>query len=308
MRVTLMHNPTAGDERHSPEWLVSLLADAGHDVLYQSTKNDGWTAALARPAELVVAAGGDGTVQKVFKELPGRGCPATLLPLGSANNVARTLGVADDDPAWLARRWRDGIRRPYDIGRLSSGSGEARFVESAGGGLFGELLVRADAGGGDLAGENKHGSGLELLRTLIGGAETRRWGLSLDGVELSGDFLAVEVMNIREIGPNLPLAPEAEPGDGLLDLVVIGPEHRALLADIVEARLQDRAAPARALPVRRGRRLRIRFPPGCPLHVDDEIWPGSSGPKPDDAQAAVGDAQIELLLPRRTSAGLPQAP
>jgi diacylglycerol kinase (ATP) len=299
MRVILMHNPNAGDEQHSRDWLVALIRDAGHDVLYQSTEDDAWAAALAQPADLVVVAGGDGTVQRVFTELPGRGLPATVLPLGSANNIARTLGVADDDPAWLARSWHDGRRRPYDIGRVRWGAGEARFVESLGGGLFGEVLLRAADRDGNPPDEDKRELGLELLKDVIDEAEATPWDLSLDGVDRSGDFLAVEAMNIREIGPNLPLAPGADPGDRLLDLVLIGPEHRGLLAGVVEALLEERPARPWGLPAMRGRRLRIHLPEGCPLHLDDDVWPGPSGREPDGTQAAIGDERIEVVLPAR---------
>jgi diacylglycerol kinase (ATP) len=108
VRVTLMHNPTAGDEEHSPEQLTAVLQDAGHEVLYQSVKEDGWPDALGARAELVVVAGGDGTVAKVFKELVGRDLPVALLPLGSANNVARTLGLAGDAPMRFVAAWKGG--------------------------------------------------------------------------------------------------------------------------------------------------------------------------------------------------------
>src|SRR5688572_15501512 len=91
LRVLLMHNPTAGGEVHSPEALIAIVEAAGHDVVWQSIKDSGWKEVLKEPADLVVVAGGDGTVRKVFIELAGRGVPATLLPVGSANNIARSL-------------------------------------------------------------------------------------------------------------------------------------------------------------------------------------------------------------------------
>jgi diacylglycerol kinase (ATP) len=293
-----MHNPGAGAGGHSPEGLGALLADAGHEVRYQSTKEEGWKTALAEPSELVAVAGGDGTVSKVFMELAGSGRAATVIPLGSANNIARTLGIALDGTARLARAWESAGRRPYDIGRLRSGLGVARFAESMGGGIFGEVLRRAERSSEDPSGEDKHEHGLELLRAVIGDAEPRRWGLALDGEDISGDFLAVEVMNIREIGPNLPLAPSADPGDGILDVVLIGPEHRESLAGLAEARARGRVGAATPLPVKRGRRLEIRFPAACCLHVDDEVWPGDAPHGVGGAgEVAAGDARVEVLRP-----------
>jgi diacylglycerol kinase (ATP) len=236
VRVTLMHNPTAGDEEHSREGLTSLLTDAGHDVRYQSVKDDGWEAALAGPIDLVVVAGGDGTVRRVFKQLAGSAVAAAVLPFGSANNVARTLGLADEDSARLARAWHDGSRRPYDIGEVDSVLGLTRFVESMGGGIFAELLVQAEDRDDDLDPQEGEERGLELLESVVGDAQEQPWALELDGRELTGEFLAVEVMNIREIGPNVPLAPDASPRDGLVDVVLVGREERQLLTAHLRAR------------------------------------------------------------------------
>ena len=110
MRVTLIHNATAGDGEHTREWVEGLLGGR-HDARYLSMDDDDWRAGLAEPADLVVVAGGDGTVASVVTALAGRTTPAAVVPLGSANNIARTLGVADVDPAWLARQSSSSIER-----------------------------------------------------------------------------------------------------------------------------------------------------------------------------------------------------
>ena len=70
MRLTLIHNPAAGDGRPSGADLKKMLAEAGFQVRYESIKKD-WKKALQRPADLVVAAGGDATAAKVLKQLAG---------------------------------------------------------------------------------------------------------------------------------------------------------------------------------------------------------------------------------------------
>lgn len=299
MRVTLLHNPTAGDEEHSRDRLLSALEEAGHETVYQSTKDDRWTDALDRPSDLVVGAGGDGTVDKVFKALAGRDVPVALLPLGSANNVARTLGIATNASALqLARTWDDAGSRPYDIGELDAGGDVARFVECMGGGIFGDVLVRAGERDEELSAEEKKELGLELLEAAIHDAPAYEWGLELDGEDLSGEFLAVEVMNVREIGPNVPLAPDADPGDGLLDLALLGAGHREGLAAYLREREPDHHIPPPALRRVKGRRLRVRFPAGCPLHVDDELWPdGRKDGVEGEAVFTVGRVRVEVLQP-----------
>jgi diacylglycerol kinase (ATP) len=65
MRITLMHNPKAGDAQHGKKQLMAALAKAGYHATYQSTKERGFKKALKNPADLVLAAGGDGTVAKI---------------------------------------------------------------------------------------------------------------------------------------------------------------------------------------------------------------------------------------------------
>ena len=263
--MTLLHNPTAGDEEHSGERLLESLAQAGHDAFYQSTKEDGWRDALDRPADLIVAAGGDGTMDKVFRAAAGGSVPVAVLPLGSANNVARTLGISPEKTTLEhARSWVDAGSRAYDIGELGAGEDAARFVECMGGGIFGDVLVRAGRQDKELSAEEKKGLGLDLLEAAIHDAPARVWALELDGEDISGEFLAVEVMNVREIGPNVPLAPDADPGDGLLDVTLVAAGHREGLRAYLREREPDRHIPPPAVRRARGRGLRMRFPEAMP--------------------------------------------
>ena len=102
-------------------------------------------------------------------------------------------------------------------------------------------------------------------------------------------------MNTRQIGPHMRLAPGADPGDGLLDLVLIGEEQRKVLAAAVEGMTAGGPAPPLDMPSRRGRSLRIGVPAGCRLHVDDAV---RSAEGPEDVLITIGDARIEFVLAR----------
>src|SRR5689334_25394886 len=107
-RVTLIHNPNAGDERQpSAGQLQALLKEAGYKVRYQPTAESGWEKRLKRPTDIVAVAGGDGTVHKVARRLIGTDIPIALLPMGTANNISKTLGIADHTVTQLIPAWKD---------------------------------------------------------------------------------------------------------------------------------------------------------------------------------------------------------
>lgn len=93
MRATLIHNPTAGDGKVRREDLIDLLHKAGIVPFYQSSKIGELTAALAEPTDIVIVAGGDGTVAKVVTQMPDRSIPVAILPIGTANNIASSFGI-----------------------------------------------------------------------------------------------------------------------------------------------------------------------------------------------------------------------
>ena len=291
-RATLIHNPSAGDETPTADDLRRILTEAGLQVRYATSKK-GWKKALDKPADLVVVAGGDGTVAEVALRHAGSDVPLAILPLGTANNVARSLGLIGDARE-IVSSWNNGSAGTLDIGVAAAPWGEARFIESAGAGVFAHLIDRADEEIEDsttiLGAEGDRA--LLLLRRIVAEAEADRWKVELDGRDLSGEYLAIEAMNTRFTGPKVPLAPDADPGDGLLDVVLIGPSDREALLDYLDGRLHDSAADLPRLPVERGRHLRLRPSRAVAFHVGDELFE-----PPTDARATEQPTYDILLKP-----------
>src|SRR5437773_8069388 len=94
MRVVIVHNSAAGENRYDRDSLVRLITRGGHETTYFASKNAAWKGAIDDRAEVVVVAGGDGTVAEVATSIVGRGVPIAVLPLGTANNISRALGQA----------------------------------------------------------------------------------------------------------------------------------------------------------------------------------------------------------------------
>ena len=297
MRITLIYNPTAGSEDREGSELSALLQSAGHSVTAASVKGDSWKQLLAEPGELVVVAGGDGTVRKVFRELATSAVDVTILPVGSANNIARALGLADADIARLTHGLADAELRRFDLGRATAPWGETVVVEALGVGLFAEVLARDEEV--DANGEDKVESGLRLLSEVLRDLPVRDWELEVDGAALSGSYLAVEVMNIRETGPNIPLAPAADPGDGHVDVVRVRGADRLPLLDYVEARLRGEPAEIPPLAVDRGREVLLRASRSAAIRADDQLWhDGAAADDGDRVRVETGVLGVRVRVPR----------
>jgi diacylglycerol kinase (ATP) len=286
VRATLFHNPGAGDGSTTADQLRSILAEAGYQVRYQSTEKD-WSSALDAPADVIVVAGGDGTVAKVAKALAGSDTPLAVLPFGTANNIAKALGVFGDMDAVIAS-WKGDATRALDVGVAVGPFGEERFIESIGAGLFARLVGQGSDAVND-GGEMVHREtdrALEVLRAMLDDAPIGTWQVSLDDLDLSGRYIGVEVMNIGFIGPNVPIAGEADIADGMFDVVLLRVEDRERLRAYVVGRLESASALMPSLDVRRGSRLRITPPVGWPIRIDDDLLD-----LPDD-----GERSVDILI------------
>ena len=92
----IVHNSTAGEKRYDRDSLMRLIRTAGHDTAYFSSDDDAWTDAVDPFADIVAAAGGDGTVGKVAQALQCTrpACRLLCCPWYAANNISRALGQA----------------------------------------------------------------------------------------------------------------------------------------------------------------------------------------------------------------------
>ncbi len=305
-RVTLIHNPGAGDACHRTDELSELLAGAGYEVVCRSTDDEDYEAVLRAPCDLVVAAGGDGTVREVGKRLVGRGTPLAVLPLGTANNIATSLGLGGD-----ARELVDGLksarRMKFDVGVAEGPWGRDYFFEGVGLGLFTDVMTELDAREEREPGlfeqaADPLATALRALREALAGYRAHDLRLRLDGEDLSGRYLMVEAMNISRIGPHLFLAPDADPSDGLLDFVLLTEDRRGELDKYLEYRL-DGKQDAPLLTVRRGRRLEFGWH-GPRLRFDDEAWPegarkSGAGGDAEPVEVTLERAGLEFWIPQR---------
>ena len=305
MRVTLMHNPKAGNAKHGKKELMAALAKAGHHAIYQSTKKSDYKKALKKSTDLVIAAGGDGTVAKVAFRLIDTGIPLSIVPLGTANNLARTLGFIAS-PEEIMARLEGGKKRAFDVGVARGPWGKRYFFEAGGAGLLADYVRAAkheDKKFKNGSKEQEMIRHVSLLRRLLHDYPAQQCRIDIDGKDISDYYILWEAMNIRSVGPALYLAPRAATKDGELDFVCARERDRSLLMDHLDARLAGKKHEF-PLPIRRFRQLRI-FWEGSTLHFDDELWPRKKQmPKVgSEIEITVKPSALVILQPKASVSG-----
>lgn len=288
MRVTLIHNPESGDDDHAREHLIELVARAGHEVTYYSSKGD-WRAALDRRPDLLAVAGGDGTVRKAADAVAGREIPIAILPTGTANNVAGYLGLSSIPHDVLVDGWASGSLQAFDLGVVSGPFGTHRFLESVGIGVLATLIAEIDTGRSGYVNEldrreARINAALDVLEIVLRRSNPITCEIELDDEPLSGEYLLIEILNFGAAGPNLQLAPHADAADNVLDVALVEVHERSWLEQHVSDMRTD-PSHVTSLPVRHARRITLRCA-ACTLHVDDKMWQ-------PDGKSIVLDAAVE---------------
>jgi YegS/Rv2252/BmrU family lipid kinase len=239
-RLLILLNPAArgGRNRTVRPALEAALRDAALDARVVETTGAGDAERLAREAtaEVVVSAGGDGTVHEVVNGLADGDAVLGVLPLGTGNDFAHALGMPDGLAASVAAL-AAARPVPIDLGhvRWEEADGavyERRFANCLGMGF--------DAHAAHLAGETKWIGGraaylAAVLRTLwawrrppVLARVALAPALATSGAEaaapevvLDGPLFLCEVGNGHSVGGGFLLTPDARVDDGLLDVCLV---------------------------------------------------------------------------------------
>ncbi len=293
MKVLLLHNPTAGSERISKEDLVKLLETAGCEVDYLASDDADLAKRLHQPVDLIAIAGGDGTVAKVLTEVRGETAPVTLLPMGTANNLARALGIRAAVPD-LVQGLSHGRVVPLDVGETAGPWGRQRFFESAGFGAIARALGPVNES--RVPSHQKIPEGRKAMRQVFQEMPPARLRVELDDRTLEDEFLMLELSKIASLGPRLCLAPQADPGDGLLHVCTLPAERRQAMMQWLDDPEEGGAAP---MVVYRSRTAEVTWQ-DTPSHLDDFFHD-----VPEEActmRAWLEPAAVKILVPGRRAA------
>src|SRR5947209_12030365 len=233
--VLFIVNPASGGGKTAHDWkaIESWLPSTGLRFETAFTTRPMEAVDIAKNAvrqsrPVVVAVGGDGTLNEVVNGFFHNGAPIptttrlAMLPLGTGGDFRRTLKIPLDPKAAI-EILRTGVARRLDAGCVSyrtadGGTGVRHFINIADAGLGGEVVHRVNNGG------KRRGPATFKVASLL---SLRAWKnkpmkVVVDGV--SHDFKAMKVViaNCQYFGGGMRMAPTASPTDGVFDVILVG--------------------------------------------------------------------------------------
>jgi diacylglycerol kinase (ATP) len=271
-KTCIILNPSAGSVQHVDEIVARLGRLPNAEI--RVTGRRGSAARFARTAirqgrETIIAAGGDGTLNEVINGIGENVAKARvgLIPLGTGNDFARTIGVPTDLEAAIdliaAKK-----TRAVDLVRVTSD--EVRYFVNVSAGGFSGLVDEK------LTSEMKKTWGpLAYLRgaaAALCDLRAYRTTLAFDNSDsLMLDLYNVVVANGRYVAGGRMIAPEASLDDGLLDIVLIPQRPAAELAVLAAQMAMGTHLTSDAVVFRRAAKLTVNSKPGMWFNVDGEL-------------------------------------
>lgn len=226
-------------------------------------------AALQRGASMVVAWGGDGTVNEVASALAFRDAALAIVPSGSGNGLARELGIPFDPAAAFTVAF-DGHDRVIDAGELDG----RLFFNVAGIGLDAEVAHQFAAGGLTRRGLARY---IEITARQLWAYQPEAYTIEIDGIAMQQTSLIVALANARQYGNGAIIAPGARVDDGQLDVVVVAARSPWRVLVQVPRIFLGQIARVPGVTILKAREVSITSARPIRYHVDGE--PCAGGPR-----------------------------
>lgn len=286
--LTFIVNPAAGSgyALKIEKQVQEELDQRGIEARFVRTEAPGHATTLAAEAAAlqdcsgVVAVGGDGTAFEVACGLMNTGVPMGIVPAGTGNDFIKSVKIPKNPLKALAHIL-EGKPRPVDVGGLN----ERLFLNVCGTGFDVTVLDYTLAA-------KKYVRGIfPYLIGLVRGIfhyKPVHVRFTADGATQERDVLICAVANGRYFGGGIPICPDAEPDDGLLDLVVVENKPRWVIPFYVPGLLLGRVLKFKITEHKRCQSVEI-LSKGMRLNIDGEIKPM------DEAAFSVRRGMLQLF-------------
>ncbi|MCI1858126.1 MAG: diacylglycerol kinase [Sporolactobacillus sp.] len=270
-KARIIYNPTSGREmaKKNIAYILDRLEGAGYEASAYATKGKSDATKAARRAvrrkfDLVVAAGGDGTINEVINGLAEKDYRPKLgvLPLGTTNDFARSVKIPRDIVK-ACDILCNGYEMPIDIGKANN----RYFINIAGGGKLTELTYDVPSKMKTMIGQLAYYlRGIEMLPSLRPTHAT----IEYDGHTFSGDVMLFLVTNTNSVGGFEKLAPDAKLNDGLFDLIILKKTNLAEFIRLASLALRGEHIKDAKIIYAQAGRIKIDTDEKMQLNVDGE--------------------------------------
>ena len=270
MRILLLSNESSGSSDsqviESIAGELSALGSVTSLVPGSLESFDEEVSHAVRDVDLVVVAGGDGTINCTVNALRDEldSVLLALVPMGTGNDLARTLEVSRD-PLDAARAVVSGTERPIDVWRARGEGARRLFINACMGGFPVEVNESIDE---DL--KRKVGPLAFVIGGARGAADMTRYRVTIDGRELD-DCIAAGVGNGQTCGGGVRVWPQADPSDGLLDVCVLSAEGMGDAVKLAATVRSGRHTGLEEVATLRAPRVEISSEPPMEFNLDGEL-------------------------------------
>lgn len=239
----------------TPLWLETTQDDPGIGMCERAVRDR---------CDVVFVCGGDGTVMAAVTALSGCEMPLAILPAGTGNLLARNLGLPLDDEAEALRIGLSGVDRKIDVAAVE----DRKFAVMAGLGFDAAMMRDAPEGLKKAVGwpayavsaaKHLRGRGIRVKVTVD------------DGEPLHRRVRTVVVGNVGRLQAGIPLLPDAEPDDGILDVVLIAPRGLVDWARVAGRVMARTDRPDRRMERFRGQHVVIEASRPEPRQLDGDL-------------------------------------
>jgi len=232
--------------------------------------------------DIIVAVGGDGSVNDVIAGMNNTSATLAIIPKGSGNGLARSLGIPLDTVKAI-ELINQGRQTTIDLGKADN----RIFVSNAGVG-FDALVARK------FAKSNRRGMAIYswIVTKYLWTYKEWVWEIEVDGVSMKEKAFILTVANAAQFGYNFKIAPHADLQDGLFDIVIIKKYPKILGALIALRAFKGTILKSRYVLHFKGRKVNIRHPHMTLLQMDGDVYQCGS-----EVRIEMVPASLHVMVP-----------
>lgn len=277
-KARIIYNPSAGREQFRKDLptVLERFEKAGYETSAHATTGEGDATkaaqkAIERQHDIVVIAGGDGTINEVIQGIAEANYRPKIgiIPAGTTNDFARALSIPRDTKKAVDIILEDNIL-PLDIGKVN----EQYFVNIAGGGDLTELTYEVPSKMKAVIGQLAYYvKGIEKLPSL----KPVRTKIEYDGNVFEDDIMLFLVANTNSVGGFEKIAPNALINDGYFDLIILKETNLAEFLRIATLALRGAHIEDKHIVYLQAKRIKVTPKSRMQLNIDGEyggLFPG----------------------------------